>query len=48
VKDYLVAGGVPAGSIETAGQTADRPIASNDTASGRADNRRVELTVLDR
>jgi outer membrane protein OmpA-like peptidoglycan-associated protein len=48
VKDYMVAGGVPAGSIETVGRAANRPVASNDSASGRADNRRVELTVLDR
>lgn len=48
VKDYLVAGGVPEGNIEAVGRAADKPLASNDSASGRADNRRVELTLLSR
>jgi outer membrane protein OmpA-like peptidoglycan-associated protein len=48
VKDYLVAEGVPADNIEVVGRAADQPAASNDSASGRADNRRVELTLLSR
>jgi outer membrane protein OmpA-like peptidoglycan-associated protein len=48
VKDYLVAGGVPADRIEAVGRATDRPVANNDSASGRADNRRVEMTVLAR
>jgi OmpA-OmpF porin, OOP family len=48
VKDYLVAGGVSPQSIEAVGRATDRPVASNDSANGRADNRRVEMTVLAR
>lgn len=44
VKDYLEAQGVDAGQITGAkGFGPDRPIASNKTAEGKAQNRRVEL-----
>lgn len=39
----LVALGVPAGQLTSAGYGASRPIASNDTPEGRQRNRRVEL-----
>jgi OmpA-OmpF porin, OOP family len=47
-KDYLVSRGVPAASIEAAGFGADRPVAANDTAEGRALNRRIELVLTER
>jgi outer membrane protein OmpA-like peptidoglycan-associated protein len=45
VADMLIASGVPAGSITAAGYGRERPLASNATASGREENRRVELIV---
>ena len=44
VQDALVARGVDASRIEIAGRGSAQPVASNDTAEGRAQNRRVELT----
>ena len=44
VKDYLVRQGVNASQLSTRGYGEDNPIADNGTASGRAQNRRVELT----
>ena len=43
VKAYLVAGGIPAARLETKGLGQDQPAAPNDTALGRAQNRRVEV-----
>jgi peptidoglycan-binding protein ArfA len=45
VGDYLVSQSVPAGAITTRGLGAASPIAGNDTDAGRAQNRRVEITV---
>ena len=45
VAQALVARGVPAERITTKGMGYLRPIASNDTAPGRALNRRVEILV---
>jgi outer membrane protein OmpA-like peptidoglycan-associated protein len=45
VRDYLVAGGIDAARIEVEGYGESRPVASNGTADGRAQNRRVELRV---
>ncbi len=45
VRDYMTTQGVPAGSIAAQGFGQDNPVASNDTASGRQQNRRVELVV---
>jgi outer membrane protein OmpA-like peptidoglycan-associated protein len=46
VKALLVAGGIDAGRIDTAGWGQEKPIASNDNEEGRAKNRRTELTVV--
>ena len=43
VFDYMVKGGVAAERMRVEGYGEERPIASNDTAEGRAQNRRVEL-----
>jgi len=45
VKDALVKLGVDADRIKTVGKGPDEPIASNDTAEGRAQNRRIEATL---
>lgn len=46
VRDYLVKGGIDAARIQTQGLGESQPVASNDTADGRAQNRRVELRVV--
>ena len=43
VKAYLVNAGVDAKRLTTQGFGASRPVASNDTALGRSQNRRVEI-----
>ncbi|MCE7903799.1 MAG: hypothetical protein DYH20_14465 [Gammaproteobacteria bacterium PRO9] len=43
VRDYLVSQGIPAGSLSAVGMGESEPIATNDTADGRAENRRVTL-----
>ena len=43
VKAYLVNAGVDANRLTTEGFGASRPVASNDTALGRSQNRRVEI-----
>lgn len=45
VRSYLVEKGVPASRLETVGFGPDKPITSNDTAEGRAQNRRVEIHI---
>ena len=45
VVDYLAKSGIPGERIEARGYGASRPIASNETAEGRAQNRRIEFTV---
>jgi OOP family OmpA-OmpF porin len=45
VRDYLAGQGVDPGRLSTAGFGESSPIASNDTADGRALNRRVELNL---
>jgi OOP family OmpA-OmpF porin len=45
VKDYLVSRGVDSGLITTRGMGESHPIATNDTPAGRAQNRRVDVTV---
>jgi outer membrane protein OmpA-like peptidoglycan-associated protein len=45
VKDFLVAQGVQINNISAAGYGKADPVADNGTASGRAQNRRVQLVV---
>jgi OOP family OmpA-OmpF porin len=44
-KDYLVKKGIAATRIKTKGYGKSEPVASNATAEGRAENRRVEIVV---
>ena len=46
VMDYLASKGIDPSRLQARGYGALRPIASNDTAEGRAQNRRVELKRL--
>jgi outer membrane protein OmpA-like peptidoglycan-associated protein len=45
VRDYFVQQGISASSVEARGFGKSEPIASNDTAEGRQQNRRVELVL---
>lgn len=45
VKTYLAAKGIPLDAITTFGVGSDRPLAPNNTAEGRARNRRIEFRV---
>jgi OOP family OmpA-OmpF porin len=45
VRDYLVDGGISPSAITIEGFGETRPVATNDTADGRQQNRRVELQV---
>ncbi|WP_052501566.1 OmpA family protein [Thiomicrospira microaerophila] len=48
VKNYMTGKGISAERITTKGKGFTQPIADNSTAQGRADNRRVELTLVDK
>lgn len=48
VRDELTARQIAPDRIEVAGMGADQPVAPNDTAGGRAQNRRIDVTVLSR
>lgn len=45
VRDYLVSRGIATERITTSGRGESTPIAPNDTAAGRQQNRRVELII---
>jgi len=45
VRTYLVSKGVPSDRITAVGKGEASPVAPNDTAEGRANNRRVEIVV---
>lgn len=43
VRDYLVASGIDAARVSVKGFGKTKPVASNETEAGRAENRRVEI-----
>ena len=45
VRDALLRGGAPSRSMSARGLGNSRPMASNESASGRTQNRRVEITI---
>jgi outer membrane protein OmpA-like peptidoglycan-associated protein len=45
VRDYLIQQGMVTGSVTTKGFGKGGPVASNDTAEGRQQNRRVEMVI---
>jgi outer membrane protein OmpA-like peptidoglycan-associated protein len=45
VRDVLVRAGIPPSAIVTRGFGKSRPLLSNDTSAGRAQNRRVEVVI---
>lgn len=46
VKSQLIAGGIPANTISTVGMADANPVAGNETAAGRQQNRRVEIEIV--
>lgn len=46
VRKYLIENGIEESRIETRGAGPNEPIATNDTADGRAENRRIEVKIL--
>lgn len=45
VRDYLSSRGIPAETMTALGAGPDAPVAGNDTAEGRARNRRIEFRI---
>ena len=45
VKEYLVKQGVDESRLKSTGYGETKPVADNNTAAGRAKNRRTEMTV---
>jgi outer membrane protein OmpA-like peptidoglycan-associated protein len=45
VRDYLIGQHIPASAIDAQGLGSAQPIANNETADGRAKNRRVEIVI---
>jgi outer membrane protein OmpA-like peptidoglycan-associated protein len=45
VRAFLVGQGIAANRLVTAGKGEDAPVASNDSAAGRQQNRRVEVVI---
>jgi outer membrane protein OmpA-like peptidoglycan-associated protein len=45
VRDFLAGAGVPADRITSVGRGESQPVATNNTAAGRQQNRRVELVI---
>ena len=48
VGNVLISEGVPSGRIQTYGRGESQPLASNLTSEGRAQNRRVEIRLIER
>ena len=46
VKTYFVGNGIDEARIETEGLGPDKPVDSNDTRKGRANNRRIEFKII--
>ncbi|TFH22740.1 MAG: OmpA family protein, partial [Myxococcales bacterium] len=46
VREHLEAAGIDGSRTEVVGMGESQPVATNDTAAGRAENRRVEIKVL--
>jgi chemotaxis protein MotB len=46
VADVLIRGGVPRGIVSADGRGDANPVASNSTPEGRAQNRRIEVTLV--
>lgn len=46
VANYLAAQGIDQNRLLVEGRGSDQPVASNDTAAGREQNRRVELRII--
>lgn len=46
VKNYLIENGIKADRLTSAGYGPDKPIDTNNTAAGRANNRRVEINLV--
>ena len=47
VAAYLTKAGVAKDRVEAVGYGQEKPVASNNTADGRAKNRRIEFTVVE-
>lgn len=47
VRAYLIGKGISSDRLKSQGFGETRPVASNNTAAGRQENRRVELSILD-
>ncbi len=45
VRNYLISNGIDMNQIQAKAAGAEQPVSSNDTAEGRARNRRVEITL---
>ena len=46
VRDYLIEAGIPARQLGAEGYGSSKPVAPNDSASGRAKNRRVNFVIV--
>jgi OmpA-OmpF porin, OOP family len=46
VRTYLIAKGIDPARVTAKGYGLSKPIASNKTVDGRAQNRRTEVTIL--
>jgi OOP family OmpA-OmpF porin len=46
VRDALAAAGIKKSKIQASGMGESSPIASDDTAAGRARNRRVDIIIV--
>jgi outer membrane protein OmpA-like peptidoglycan-associated protein len=48
VASYIISKGIPKSNIVSKGYGSTKPVASNKTKAGKAQNRRVEFTILDK